>query len=224
MDAIAISDLHLGSNVCQVKILEEFLKSIHQNHITVKQLILNGDVFDSWDFRRLKKHHWHVLSLLRKLSNDISVIWVGGNHDGPADLISHLLGVTVANEHLLESGGKKILFHHGHRYDSFIDNHPILTSVADFCYWILQKIDPSFGLARSAKHASKTFLRNSEVIEKKSVERARRKGYDVVCCGHTHYPLAKPGPVAYYNSGSWTEIPCTYLAVADGQVNLFSYP
>ena len=58
----------------------------------MERLILNGDVFDSIDFRRLKKSHWKVLSLLRKLSDELEIIWLCGNHDGSAEVVSHLLG------------------------------------------------------------------------------------------------------------------------------------
>ena len=42
-----------------------------------------------------------------------------------------------------------------------------------------------------------------------------------MCCGHTHHAVVNDsGPLRYYNSGCWTELPCTYLAVLDGQVEL----
>lgn len=63
MDAISISDLHLGSDACQVKKLEVFLENIENR---TRKLILNGDVFDSLNFSKLKKHHWHILSKIRK--------------------------------------------------------------------------------------------------------------------------------------------------------------
>lgn len=223
MEAIVISDLHLGSDVCQAKLLEAFLKDIHHENIKTDELILNGDVFDSWDFRRLKKHHWHVLSQIRKLSDHVKVTWVGGNHDGPAELVSHLIGVDVVDDYELVSGDKYIYFHHGHRYDKFLTDHKILTWLGDAIYWWLQKIDPSFGLARRAKHSSKHFLRNSDVIKKKSLEYAERHGYNAVCCGHTHFALECPGDIGYYNSGCWTELPCTFLSIENGTINLHKY-
>ncbi len=223
MDAVCISDLHLGSDICQVRLLESFLRDVRSEEIKADHLILNGDVFDSWDFRRLKKRHWRVLSLLRKMSDQIRVVWVAGNHDGPAELISQLIGVDVVNAFALLSGERSIYFHHGHRYDSFIDAHPYLTWWADRIYWLLQKLDPSFRLARNAKQASKTFMRNSEIIEEKSREFALRHRHDVVCCGHTHHAVSKAGSPRYFNSGCWTELPCTYLAIDNGEVELRDY-
>jgi UDP-2,3-diacylglucosamine pyrophosphatase LpxH len=223
-DALVISDLHLGSDNCQARALHHFLDDIHDGRTETRQLILNGDVFDSIDFRRLKKHHWKVLSTLRKLSDRIDIVWIEGNHDGPAEFVSHLLGVEVRDELVLESGGRKILLHHGHRFDQFIDDHPVLTAVGDFFYRLLQKLDSSHRFARTAKQKSKTFLRCAARIEERSIENARKLGCDAVCCGHTHLTAAnEAGDVAYYNSGCWTEKPCHYLAVRDGAVTVHEY-
>jgi UDP-2,3-diacylglucosamine pyrophosphatase LpxH len=42
-----------------------------------------------------------------------------------------------------------------------------------------------------------------------------------VCCGHTHVAAEHiDQAVAYFNSGCWTELPCSYLAVTGGEVRL----
>jgi UDP-2,3-diacylglucosamine pyrophosphatase LpxH len=224
IDAIILSDIHLGSNNCQAKNLARFLEKLADEEIATARLVLNGDVFDSIDFRRLNKSHWKVLSLIRKLSDRMDIIWISGNHDGSAELISHLLGVTVKNESTLTSGGREILFLHGHLFDDFIDSHPILTWVGDCIYLLLQWIDKTHSFAKLAKKGSKTFLRCARKIEEGAIEYARKKGCDVVCCGHTHHAVAKcESPIAYYNSGCWTELPCTFLTVRNGQIELHSF-
>lgn len=224
LDAVIISDLHLGSDNCQAKQLAQLLERIADGELRTAQLILNGDVFDSIDFRRLKKHHWKVLSLVRKLSDQLDITWLCGNHDGSAEIVSHLLGVSVRDEYVLESGGRKILVLHGHVFDEFIDNHPILTFVADTIYHLLQRIDGTHRLAKVAKKGSKTFLRCTQVIETKAVAHARSLGCQAVCCGHTHLPIGnRTGEVHYFNSGCWTELPCTYLTVAGGEVEVHSF-
>jgi UDP-2,3-diacylglucosamine pyrophosphatase LpxH len=216
-----ISDLHLGSDVCQAKDLCDFLEDIDDRSV---RLILNGDVFDSMDFRRLKKHHWHVLSRLRKVSDHMEVVWVCGNHDGTADVVSHLLGITVVDQYIFPSGDNKILALHGHIFDDFIDKHPILTAIGDFIYWGLQKLDRTHFFARLAKRNSKTYLRCADIIKAGAKKLAAKVGCQVVCCGHTHHALEDlDGEVAYYNSGCWTELPCHYLEVEDGKVALQSY-
>jgi UDP-2,3-diacylglucosamine pyrophosphatase LpxH len=224
LDAVIVSDFHLGTENCQAKFITGLLKRIESGEILTRQLILNGDVFQSLDFRRLRKKHWKVLSLLRKLSDDMEIIWIAGNHDGSADIISHLLGVDVCEEYVLESGPEKILIFHGHQYDRFIDDHPILTWLADCVYAFLQWIDKSHYLAKVAKHGSKTFLRCAKKIENGAVARARDRGCTIVTCGHTHAALANiDQPIPYYNSGCWTELPCTYLTVKGGNVQLRTY-
>ncbi|MCE9534510.1 MAG: metallophosphoesterase family protein [Planctomycetes bacterium] len=224
LDALIISDLHLGSENCQARQLTRFLEAIRDGEMPTQRLILNGDVFDSIDFRRLKKHHWKVLSLLRKLSDRVEIRWISGNHDGSAEIVSHLLGVEVQDEMILESAGRRILLHHGHRFDEFIDNHPIITAVADMIYRVLQRIDRSHHFAKLAKSKSKTFLRCTQKIENKSIEYAKKLGCEAVCCGHTHRALVnESGPIAYYNSGCWTERPCNFLTVLDGDISLLAF-
>ena len=223
-DALVISDLHLGSENCQAKALGHFLESIHHGELSTRRLILNGDVFDSIDFRRLKKQHWKILSLLRKLSDQIEIVWINGNHDGPAEIISHLLGVSVQDEIVIETGPKRVLLLHGHRFDEFIERYPLTTKIADCLYRFLQTIDKSHTVARHAKSKSKIFLRCVQKIETLSIEYAEKLGCDAVCCGHTHHPVANTsGPVHYYNSGCWTERPCHYLAMKNGTILLCEY-
>ena len=213
-----ISDIHLGSDVCQAKELVDFLDHIEERS---KRLILNGDVFDSMDFRRLRKHHWHILSRLRKMSDKIEVIWVVGNHDGPAEIISHLLGVTVVDDYEFFSENKRVLVLHGHIFDEFIDNYPILTKIGDMIYSFLQWIDKSHYIARTAKQSSKIYLRCAENIKNKALKKAKSKGCDIVCCGHTHHPeLTTIEDIVYVNSGCWTENPSSFINICNGEIEL----
>jgi UDP-2,3-diacylglucosamine pyrophosphatase LpxH len=221
LDAIVISDLHLGSDNCQAESLVRFLETVRYGDLPTRRLILNGDVFDSIDFRRLKKHHWKVLSLIRKMSDELEIVWINGNHDGPSDVVSHLLGVEVVDEYEISTGGKRALFLHGHRFDDFIEKYRITTWFADWVYRLLQKIDPTHGFARWAKRSSKLFLRCTAKIEGESIQYAESKACDIVCCGHTHVATAnRAGDVWYFNSGCWTEKPCHYLTVENGRVEV----
>jgi UDP-2,3-diacylglucosamine pyrophosphatase LpxH len=224
LDAIILSDIHLGSDNCQAKLVCRMLERVVEGEVRTARLILNGDMFDSFDFRRLNKTHWKVLSLIRKLSDHLDITWLCGNHDGSAEIVSHLLGVTVMDDYVLESGGRRILVLHGHRFDEFLDNHPILTWLGDTIYGFLQWIDSTHYFAKRAKHGSKTFLRCAQKIEDGAVEMARRRECTSVCCGHTHAAVAHTEqPVAYFNSGCWTELPCTYLTVAHGVIRVHAF-
>jgi UDP-2,3-diacylglucosamine pyrophosphatase LpxH len=224
LDAVILSDLHLGCDNCQAKRVVRFLEQINHGELKTERVILNGDVFDSMDFRRLHKNHWKVLSLIRKLSDHVEISWLCGNHDGSAEIISHLLGVTVQEDCILESGQEKILILHGHRFDAFIDKHPILTWLGDCVYAFLQWIDRTHTLAKVAKRGSKTFLRCARKIEEGAVELAKRRGCTAVCCGHTHAATVHDEQeIPYYNSGCWTELPGTYLTVQGGMIELHAF-
>jgi UDP-2,3-diacylglucosamine pyrophosphatase LpxH len=217
LDAVIISDLHVGSAVCQARSLLEFLHGLRGQ---TRKLILNGDVFDSIDFRRLNKHHWRVLSQLRKLSADLEVVWLRGNHDGNADIVSHLLGVPVLDQYLFESGGLQILCLHGDIFDEFLSKRPLLTWLGDVLYGLLQRFDRTHYWARVAKQSSKTFLRCADLVRERALDLMEDLGADRVCCGHTHHPVAG---LWYFNSGSWAERPCTFLTVQEGEIQLESF-
>jgi UDP-2,3-diacylglucosamine pyrophosphatase LpxH len=223
LDAVVISDVHLGAGNCQPVALRRLLESILEGRIRTHRLIFNGDLFDSMDFRRLKKHHWKVLSMIRHLSDKIEVVWIAGNHDGPAEIVSNLLGVQFVSRYVLTSGSHRILALHGHQFDRFVEDHPVLTRVADWIYAALQALDKTHSVARLAKRRSKIFLRCEGKVRDGAMAQARHCKCDTVLCGHTHHPVSdEGGKVRYYNSGCWTERPTHYLTVCDGEVNLCS--
>jgi UDP-2,3-diacylglucosamine pyrophosphatase LpxH len=219
-EIVIISDIHLGSDVCQVDRLYKFLDKI-QTQI----LIINGDLFDSWDFRRLRKDHWKILKKLRQLSDKIKVVWISGNHDGPAEMVSHLIGVDFVNEYLVESGHKKMLVLHGDIFDNFISKYPMFTKFADKIYRLIQRYDRfhnnQYYYSNLAKRNSKTFLRCSEQIADRALQYCKDKNCDFVICGHTHAVLTKASDmVEYYNCGCWTESVCSFITINSGNVEI----
>jgi len=224
-DALILSDLHLGADNAQVEQLIRFLEAVRSRAggLATRCLILNGDVFDSFDMRRLSKSHWKVLSLLRKLTKHLEVHWITGNHDPNADLLSSLLGVEVHDEMRFQSGSKRVLCLHGHAFDSFVERYPRITALADGAYRVLQWVDRSHRVARFAKKSSKTFLRCTNKVRDQAIALALARSVDIVCCGHTHRAdehTDSASGIQYFNSGSWVEKPCTYLAVREGLVEL----
>src|ERR1044071_398281 len=121
-DCLVISDLHLGSDVCQAKLLEEFLEWAAQN---TRELVINGDIFDDLNFKRLTKRHFACLRVIRRNSDrgDFRLIWMRGNHDGPAEIISHIVGVEILDEYVYDSGLIRLLILHGDQFDRFITHY-----------------------------------------------------------------------------------------------------
>ena len=117
-----------------------------------RRLILNGDVFDSIDFRRLKKQHWKILSdscgssRTRSRSSGSTATTTA-----PRRSSRTCSACRCRDEIVVESGGRKILFLHGHRFDEFISRYPFITWFADRMYQLLQRIDKSHYFAKLAK-------------------------------------------------------------------------
>ena len=125
-DCLVISDLHLGSDVCQAKLLEEFLIWAVGH---CDQLVINGDIFDDLNFKRLTKRHFACLKVIRRNTDrpDFRLVWVRGNHDGPIDIISHVVGVDIQDEYVYDNHRIRLLILHGDQFDTFITANPLLT-------------------------------------------------------------------------------------------------
>lgn len=223
-DCVVISDLHLGSEVCQAKLLEEFLLWAVDN---ARVLVINGDIFDDLNFKRLTKRHFACLKIIRRNSDrdDFKLIWVRGNHDGPADIVSHIVGVEILDEYVYRNDHLALLIIHGDQFDHFMTKYQRITDAACGVYYFIQRLAPH-NASRWIRRISKKFQRNSDLIQRSASEYACHKGYHYVTCGHTHLPLvANVNGVTYINSGTWTEAaPCPFVAIRGGQIGLEYWP
>lgn len=208
MKVLVFSDIHLGSFVCERTKLIELLNSEGEN---VDKIIIAGDLFDSINCH-LSSKDWKILKILSKLSQHKPIFWVRGNHDEPhPEIISSLLGLNLVNEYSFVSGEKTFFILHGHIYDSFITDRPLITYIADRIYFFLQYIDRSGIIARFAKYNSKTFLRCADKIKQKCL--LTYSNVDYILCGHTHKPEIDG---RFINCGSFTENPCSYVLINNG--------
>ena len=223
-DCLVISDLHLGSDVCQARLLEEFLEwAAHHS----RELVINGDIFDDLNFKRLTKRHFACLKIIRRHSDrdDFKLVWVRGNHDGPADIVSHIVGVEILDEYVYRNGKIEVLILHGDQFDSFITQYKWLTEVSCGIFYFIQRYVPHRA-ARWVRRITKRFQRNSELIERRASEYAAGRGFTKVTCGHTHLPLSVVNHgVHYINSGTWTESPpCPFVSIRGAKFRLETWP
>jgi UDP-2,3-diacylglucosamine pyrophosphatase LpxH len=223
-DCLVISDLHLGSDVCQAKLLEEFLEWAVDR---TRQLVINGDIFDDLNFKRLTKRHFACLKIIRKNSDrdDFRLVWVRGNHDGPADIVSHIVGVDILDEYVYRNGRLELMILHGDQFDTFITHYRWMTALGCGIFYYIQKWMPHRA-SRWIRRISKRWQRNSQLIERRATDYARSRGYRFVTCGHTHLPLvSEVDGVHYFNTGTWTEHPpCPFLAVQGDEIRLEWWP
>jgi UDP-2,3-diacylglucosamine pyrophosphatase LpxH len=221
-DVIIISDIHLGSKMCQARELDEFL-----SRIRVKYLILAGDVFDDLKFNRLQHWHWQVLSRLRKISDHCQVIWIRGNHDVvSAPTMSHLLGVDVRYHFTWSQNENRFYVVHGDRWDTFIYKHQTLTAILTSLYNAMQRFhgEAMRKITRWVKKRAKLLTRNSNAVQFGAVEFARKNGIDAIFCGHTHMAmLVESDGIIYGNDGTWqSDIP-HFIAMDSEKIQLCKY-
>ena len=204
---VIISDLHLASNVCRSEEILAFLSTIT---LETKMLILNGDVMDNLNFKRLSKNDWRVLKKLRSMAKWVKIVWIQGNHDtSQSEIIAHLIGAKFQDEIRLVMGDKNILVTHGDRFDFFMKKPQITATIADFFYKIIQQYDRwvknDYYFSNLVKTQSKVLIRCGRVVEN-AMTYALHKNFQVIICGHTHIPCRltnSSGSVEYFNSGSW---------------------
>lgn len=224
MSTVIISDLHLASDVCRS---DKILKFLSDLPFTTQKLILNGDVMDNLNFKRLSKDHWKVLKKLRSLSKWCDVTWIKGNHDtDQAEVIANLIGVQFVNQIEIQIENKKALIIHGDKFDVFMKKRPVTSKIADYCYKGIQSYDKwmknDFYYSNLVKSKSKVLIRCGRVIEN-AMTYALHMNYDVIICGHTHLPdvlTNSSGSVDYYNSGSWCDKKCHYITISNNKIKL----
>jgi len=220
VDTLIISDIHLGYAFSQT---ERLIKALVGYEF--KQLILNGDIFDDLNFNRLHSDHWDVLSYFRQLTKDHKVVWVVGNHDGQAGIMSRLLGVKVYNHYFWNVGKKRYLAIHGHQFDRFMSRNPIISNVATIVYDLIRKYRrDGTAFSRWMMEHNRSWLRLSDEVADKAINYAKLRGVSVVFCGHTHLARSlKRGGVNYYNSGCWTETPSHLITITGNKVETIAY-
>jgi UDP-2,3-diacylglucosamine pyrophosphatase LpxH len=223
-DCLVISDLHLGSAVCQAALLEEFLEWAVEN---THELIINGDIFDDLNFNRLSKRHFACLKIIRRNSDrdDLRLVWVRGNHDGPAEVVGHIVGVEVLDEYVFENDRVRLLVLHGDQFDRFVNNYGLLTEMACGVFYYVQQWAPHYA-ARYLRRVSKQWQRSNILIRDGAVAYAASKGCRYVTCGHTHLPgMEEVDGLIYANSGTWTEHPpCPFVSVKGDEIRVEYWP
>lgn len=223
LDIVVISDVHLGTYGCHARELNNYLKSIEP-----KTLVLNGDIFDMWNFKKsyFPKEHMEVVRRLLKMAvNGTKVYYLTGNHDDVLRKFGEMsLGlIHLRNKLVFQVDGKTHWVFHGDVFDPSIQGARWLAKLGGQGYDMLirlnrmiNKMRNLFGLKHTSfsarvKRGVKGAVRFIGDFEDIAIERAAENGYDSVICGHIHQPqirevLAKNGrTVTYMNSGDWVE-------------------
>lgn len=241
MEICVISDVHIGSYGCHAEELNNYLKSINP-----KILILNGDIFDAWNFsnKNFKIDHINLIrTFLKFIKDGKQVYYISGNHDEfmrSFDEIS-MLNLHKLDKLVLEIDGKSYWFFHGDVFDISMQGKfgKIISKIGGQAYdliiyfnKILNKLlklmgKEPYSLSKKIKNSVKKAVVYVRDYEQMSCEHAIKQGYDYVVNGHIHqYSIRKyknnEGEVIYMNSGDWVEN-LTSLEYVDNQWKIFHY-
>jgi UDP-2,3-diacylglucosamine pyrophosphatase LpxH len=222
---IWLSDVHLGSRACRVKLLLDFLRNNHCD-----QLYLVGDIIDIESLKRSffwPASHTEVLQLiLQKSQNGTRVVYIPGNHD---DDLRSLVGLTFGNIEIMQNAvhttrsGLKLLVMHGDEFDSVIKSGPFKTAIGGMACRMLLRLNrlvhwihdlfglPYWSLAQHVKMRVGKAVRYVDTFRHACVSAAREAGMDGVICGHIHRAdLRQCEDILYCNDGDWVES-CTAI-------------
>ncbi len=223
VDAVVISDLHLGTFGCKADAIASYL-----NFVTTPLLILNGDIIDIWQFSKnyFPKSHMKVIrQIIKMMEKGTTVYYITGNHD---EHLRRMVGLKlgnlrIVNKLLLELDGQKTWIFHGDVFDVFMHHSKWLAKLGASGYGMLTIINrltntifPLFGLkkvslSRDIKKSIKKGKNNiTSSFEQTVSNLAIQKGYDYAICGHIHWPEKKiiknaHGQVCYLNCGDWVD-------------------
>jgi len=206
MNAIVISDLHMGSPYFHAEAFEGFIEKLPEEH----ELILNGDVIDR-PYLKLDPSHQRLLDRIKLISFTQKVVWVRGNHEN-GYMPTHLGKIEFRRHYRFDN---RILITHGDDFDTIMPRSRVFIKAFRLMHEIRVKLGARpVHVAEYAKKwkAFYRVLRNNIMLN--AVNFAVENGYQAVTCGHTHFAEDLViNNVRYINTGAWTEYPAFYLHI-----------
>ncbi|WP_249554345.1 UDP-2,3-diacylglucosamine diphosphatase [Shewanella sp. 8A] len=246
VNALWLSDIHLGCKDCKADYLLSLLNTVRCQH-----LYLVGDIVDLWALKR--RLHWpeshnKVLQKLIELAqNGTQVMYLPGNHD---ELIKPyaeltLLNIKIARQHIHQGiGGHKLLMLHGDQFDADVCVGRFYAILGDHLYDLLLFLNrnlhrlrerlgyPYWSLASYIKSrvgkAQTAIARFRQAV----VNYAQHYDVDGVICGHIHQPelsihardnqYSTPDKrqIVYANDGDWVENCSLITETLNGELQL----
>ncbi len=210
IEALFISDVHLGSKGCNAEKLLQTLKKYQPN-----KLFIVGDFIDGWLLK--KRHYWtqDYTNVIRKIlsmsKKGTEVIYVTGNHDeflraySPSEFIGNIQIVDefIWNEYYIT---------HGDLYDGVM-NMKWLAHLGSTGYEIaittdriLKRLGYKRSISKWAKDSVKSAVKFITAFESQLVYQAKKRECKGVICGHIHKPENKIiDEIHYLNCGDWIE-------------------
>lgn len=209
IEALFISDVHLGSKGSNAEQVLTVLKQYQPEH-----LFLVGDIIDGWLLKRKFRWTQSHTNVLRKIlsysKNGTKVIYIPGNHDEfMRDYNDIQFGnIEIHNEYVWND----TYITHGDLFDGVVKLKwlGILGSIGYDMAISIDRTLKSWGYKRSLskylKNKVKKAVKFMTSFEEEIVRQGIKHNCDTVICGHIHHPDDKLiNGVRYLNTGDWIE-------------------
>jgi len=220
IDALFLSDIHLGSKGSNADQVLEVLKQYQPQY-----LFLVGDIIDGWllkkKFRWPQSHTNVIRKILSYSKNGTRVYYLPGNHDEfLREYLDQEFGyITIINEIIIDG----TFITHGDLYDGVV-KLKWLGILGSYGYDLAISIDrklKSWGYKRSLskylKNKVKEAVKFMTDFENELTRQAIKHNCHTVICGHIHHPEDKMiGNIRYLNCGDWIENN-SYIIYENGQ-------
>jgi len=226
IDALFISDVHLGSKGSNAEQVLNVLKQYQPNY-----LFLVGDIVDGWLLKRKFRWPQSHTNVIRKImsysKNGTKVIYLPGNHDEFAReyLDLNFGNIEIHNEYIWNN----TYITHGDLYDGVVKLKwlGILGSIGyDFAISIdrrLKKMGYKKSLSKFLKDKVKEAVKFITSFEDELCRQATIRNCKTVICGHIHHPEDKMiNSVRYLNCGDWIENN-SYIIYNDNQYQVIKH-
>jgi UDP-2,3-diacylglucosamine pyrophosphatase LpxH len=220
-----LSDIHLGSRECRVKLLLDFLRHTH-----CEQIYLVGDIIDLEQLRKSfywPASHTEVLRLLLQKSQEgTRIVYIPGNHDHELHAFAgvHFGDIEIAPYAIHTTrAGRRLLVVHGDQFDAVVRRPSLgvwlggfacrrLLTLNRFVHWLHDRFDrPYWSLAQHVKARFPAAQAYIDRFQRATLAAAREAQVDGVVCGHIHRADTREiDGLTYYNDGDWVES-CTAL-------------
>ena len=213
MNAIIVSDLHIGSRYFQHHNFEQFLDHLPED----AEFVLNGDIIDN-PYAKLKPADQQILDRFGEMSLRQKLVWVRGNHDN-GYIPDHLGKMQIKTHYALQ---KRLLITHGDFFDEVMPQNRIFIKT----FQLLHDLRIAMGarpvhVAQYAKRWKRFYAYLRKNVMLNAVNYAAENGFKAVSCGHTHYAEDRfVNGIRYINTGAWTEPPAYYLRVTETEMML----
>jgi len=226
IDALFISDVHLGTKGSNSEMVLDVLKKYEPDY-----LFLVGDIIDGWMLQKRFRWKQNDTNVIRKIlshsKRGSKVIYITGNHD---EFLRQYNDLSLGNIEICdEYKYGNVFICHGDMYDGVVKLKwlGILGSIGyDLAISIdqtLKKFGHKRSLSKFLKDSVKEAVKFITSFEVELVRQAKKRGCDTVICGHIHNPEDKIiEDIRYLNCGDWIENN-TYIVHNNGEFKIHKY-